>query len=227
MSASRLLGIAGFIGAIGTGLGEYMLHYSAFGYSNAAEYGYFKTITEYRATTGHFTAILCLPLYFCGYLYLYKILESGNRALRIAFLVTGIYGITIGGFWLGGRAYLHAAVTSSLAQTGNAELSSLIARIAFLNETLIQIARIIILASSICLAWIILGGKTFIPKWVAALNPITLVLVAFALFLWVPVLGNHIMPVAMNFAHIVLFGVMLIVQSRQRALLGRLAAEIR
>lgn len=51
----------------------------------------------------------------------------------------------------------------------------------------------------------VLRGMTSYPRWMAALNPILLVIAAFVLYVAIPPLGGIFMPVAMNFAHIIFF----------------------
>lgn len=227
MRASLALGFVGLFASLGTGFGEYLLHYSAAGYHNPAPYQFFTTISEAHVTAGHFIAILCLPFYVGGYVYLYQRLEGGNTFLRRACLAMGIYGLVVGGIWLGSRAYLHAAATASAATASSAVLAQLLQRHAFLNESLIGVTRTAILVSSICQILLVLSGKTSLPKWVAAVNPIGLVIFALGLFLWLPAIGNHVMPVAMNFAHAVLFGVLILLQMKEQRILNQLSAEIR
>jgi hypothetical protein len=59
---------------------------------------------------------------------------------------------------------------------------------------------------SVLYAGLVARGRTGYPRWMAALNPTLLALTTFALYRSVPAVGKFVAPVAMNFAHVVLFG---------------------
>ena len=78
-------------------------------------------------------------------------------------------------------------------------------RASFLNETLIWATRVAILISSLTLALTMAFKRTLLPRWMALINPIFLVIASFLLYLALPVIGRHVMPIAMNAAHIIFF----------------------
>ena len=65
--------------------------------------------------------------------------------------------------------------------------------------------RLGVLVISILYVAFVLRGKTSYPRWMAALNPILLVVAAFILYVAIPPVGGIFMPVAMNFAHVIFF----------------------
>jgi hypothetical protein len=68
------------------------------------------------------------------------------------------------------------------------------------------VLRVLILVISAVLVFTILRRPTLYPRWMAWFNPFGLLVVVFLLFLYVPAVGNYLMPTAMNVAHAVMFG---------------------
>jgi len=62
-----------------------------------------------------------------------------------------------------------------------------------------------VLALSVIYIWLTLTGRSHYPKWMAALNPILLILVSFIVYAVTPGLGKYLMPIALNVAFFVLF----------------------
>ena len=72
-------------------------------------------------------------------------------------------------------------------------------------ETLLQIIRVAVLALSVIYISLTLTGRSHYPKWMAALNPILLILVSFIVYAVTPSIGKYLMPIALNVAFFVLF----------------------
>lgn len=212
--SQRTVALAGFIGILGAllgGLGECALHYSASGYANAETYRFFVEVAPWRLSTGHFLSIFAIPLYFIGYWHLYERLKPAPQWARLTILLLGLYAFTLGDAWLGSRVYLAQlaqarAVAESAGDTVTIKLlSTLLAQASFYNENILIGVRACVLVISILYVVFVLRGKTSYPRWMAALNPILLVIAAFSLYVAIPPVGGIFMPVAMNFAHVIFF----------------------
>lgn len=205
-------GWVGVLGALLAGLGECALHYSASGYGHSESYEFFVQVAPWRLSLGHFLSIFSVPLYFVGYWHLSQRLRPAPAWARRTILLLGLYAFALGDVWLGSRVYL-AQLAQALAlaqQAGNLDgvklLSPLLQQASHYNETILIGVRLGVLAVSVIYAWLVLRGQTSFPRWMAACNPIVLVLLAFALYVGFPALGGVVMPVAMNFAHLIFFG---------------------
>ncbi len=75
---TKFYGVIGLVGVIGVGIGEFLMHYTPSGYEGEV-FSFFKKIPQDRITTGHFLAVLSMPLYFAAYRHLYYILQKQNR----------------------------------------------------------------------------------------------------------------------------------------------------
>ena len=89
-------GLAGLLAALLVGTDEFMLHFDPLmRYGQGFEF--FNGVTEARATTGHFLAVLGSPLYVVGAWHIYLMLRSAYRFwAMLAFLVM-VYGCIVGG----------------------------------------------------------------------------------------------------------------------------------
>lgn len=210
--AVAVAGIIGTLGALLAGLGECALHYSASGYANSDTYQFFVSVAPWRLNVGHFLSIFAVPLYFVGYWHLYERLKPAPHGARLAVLLLGLYAFTLGDAWLGSRVYLaqlakaRAAADAAGAMETVRLLSGLLTNASFYNENILIGVRAGVLLISIVFVTLVLRGQTSYPRWMAALNPILLVLAAFLLYVAIPPVGGIIMPVAMNFAHVLFLG---------------------
>ncbi len=202
-----IFGIIGLIASILVGLGEYFIHYSPQVLSSAGNFEFFKSVSSGNLTTGHFLAVIGLMFYFPGYFHIYYMLKSGNKNLAKVVLFLGISAFAIGGIWIGSRAFLGTIVHlehEMPVATYRAILDSYTSHL----EILVQGLRVIILLLSILFAVTILKGGTFYKKWMAAFNPI-FILIALLISLQIPVLGKYIVPVLMNVTHFIFFSLSL------------------
>ena len=213
--SSRTVVWAGIIGAIGAllaGLGECALHYSPTGYAHSETYQFFVYVAPWRLRIGHFLSIFAVPLYFAGYFHLYQRLRPAPMWARRAILILGLYAFVLGDAWLGSRVYLaQLAQARALAeQAGNIQgvklLAPLLQQASYYNENILIGVRLGVLGISLLYVALVLRGQTSYPRWMALCNPILLVAYAFVLYLLLPSLGGVLMPVAMNFAHLIFFG---------------------
>jgi hypothetical protein len=219
---------AGVIGAAGSflaGLGELALHYSPNGFGGEA-YSFFSSAPIWRISIGHFLCVFSVPLYFVGYWHLFEMLKPAGRNARLLILSLGLYAFALGNVWLGSRVDLALIVQARdrSAAADTALFTKLLEDAAFYNETILIAVRAAVLIISGLFVVLVLGGRTSYPKWMAALNPIGLVLATFLVYFAWPTLGGLIMPEAMNTAHFVFFVASVVIclraQARERHVVG-------
>ncbi len=90
----------------------------------------------------------------------------------------------------------------------------LLLRMAAHNEPLVNVLRVAMVAVSVLWVVLILRGRTALPKWMAAVNPATILALIFALYWVAPGVGVYILPVAMNVTHVIIFGLALMACSK-------------
>ena len=195
-----LTGLVGLLGAVLTGVGEFILHFDAlarFGAGNE----FFEGISDQRTSIGHFVGVLGAPLYLVGCWHIKLMLQPANKTWSTTAFFIAAYGFTVGAVWIGSRASISALVNAPTSP----EIVQLIGLYDFRYETLLQIIRVTVLALSVIYVSLTLTGRSHYPKWMAALNPILLILVSFIVYAVTPSIGKYLMPIALNVAFIVLF----------------------
>jgi len=205
-------GLAGVLGALLVGAGEFMLHFDPL-----ARYGqgfnFFKGVTESQATTGHFFGVLGGPLYLFGAWHLYLMLRPANRLWALLAFLLMAYGFMIGAVWIGSRANVSFLVN---AMSGDA-LTSALGLYEMRYESLLTLVRITVLGFSVIFVWLIVGGRSAYPRWMAALNPILLIIASFIIFVIAPGVGKYLMPIALNVAFFIVFSIstLMVIRSKQ------------
>ena len=198
-----ITGVIGVIAAILVGLGEFLLHFDALGrYSAEAGYDFMLDIPESRSTLGHFIGVLGAPLYVIGIWHIYQMLKPANKTWASIAGILGAYGFMIGAVWIGSRSSI-----SSLMHLGDtsAQIQQLIEFYELRYESLLTVIRVTTLLLSLIFIALVLTGKSLYPRWVAALNPILLIIVSFLIFAASPDIGKYLMPIALNVAFFVVF----------------------
>ena len=72
-------GVAGCVGAILVGIGEFSLQFTPNGgIEDATDYLFFNDVSASRLSFGHFLSVLAAPLYLLGYWHLSKKLEPAG-----------------------------------------------------------------------------------------------------------------------------------------------------
>jgi len=195
-------GVLGLLAAILVGAGEFLLHFDALGrFADGGAYEFMHGISAERTTIGHFFGVLSAPLYIIGFWHLMKMLEPANAlASRIAFAIMS-YGIIVGVVWIGSRAGISTIVNS----TSVGDHASYISLYELRYESLLQVTRLSVLFFSVIFIWLVLSGRSHYPRWMAAFNPIFLILASFAIWAIVPAVGVYLMPIALNVAFALLF----------------------
>lgn len=197
MDNKQFYGIVGIIGALGVGIGEFLLHYNPNGYGGES-YSFLLSIPEQRTTVGHFLSVLFLPLYFAGFWSVYLILKESKSLLTKPYLIGALYVIAIGGVWIGSRGILTVMVQEGFSKG--------LEKYTIYLESLLQVLRIGILLISLFFSIIVWQGRTILPRWMAFSNEILLLILVFLTLVIIPPLGRVLVPSAMNVAHLIFFG---------------------
>lgn len=198
-----LAGLAGCLGAILVGIGEFSMQFTPNGgIEDVKDYLYFNNVSAERLSFGHFIAVLSAPLYMLGYWHLSKKLEPAGPKQSKAFFLIGAYAFAVGTAWIGQRFFLGTTVHEIAA---GQDLKPLLTTFSEHNEPFVNVLRIAMLLVSILWIKLILTGKTAFPKWMAIFSPIALLATMATLYFTGTKIGLYVFPVAMNAAHFIVF----------------------
>jgi len=216
-----IFGILGLIGALGVGLGEFLLHYSPNGIGyDGNNFEFFNQIALHRLTLGHFIAVSFVPFYIAGYYHLYLVFKPQNPKIAMAIFALGVIAFMIGGMWISSRAQLGYLVHKIAKFPDDTALQSLIAVYKTHAEILVKSLRIWIASISVLFVIPILKGRTIYPKWMAIFNPLVILLSILVIYNIAPDLGYYIGPIAMNVVHFIIFGLSLfIIKNKSKTIL--------
>ena len=195
-----LTGLVGLLGAVLTGVGEFILHFDALA-RFGTEYEFFAGISPERSTVGHFIGVLGAPLYLVGCWHIQLMLQPANKTWSLIGFFIAAYGFAVGAVWIGSRASISALINAPVSP----EIAQLIGLYDLRYETLLQTIRVAVLALSVIYIWLTLTGRSHYPKWMAVLNPILLIIASFIIYAIAPGLGKYLMPIALNVAFFVFF----------------------
>ncbi len=205
-------GLLGLIGAIGVGLGEFLLHYSPHGIGyDGNNFEFFNQISLDRLTLGHFIAVSFTPFYIAGYYHLYLIFKENNPNIAKAIFALGVIAFMIGGMWISSRAQLGYLVHKIAEFPNDTALQSLIDVYKDHAEILVKSLRVWVAAISVLFVIPIVKSQTIYPKWMAIFNPLAILLSVLAIFTIIPEVGYFIGPIAMNIVHFIIFGLSLLI----------------
>ncbi len=200
-----LTAFAGLLAATLTGVGEYLLHFDALARFSATGYEYMSDIPAARSTLGHFIAVAGATLYPVGCYHIYLMLRPANVRIAFSAFLIASFGFIVGAVWIGSRASIAALTQLPVSN----EINQLIDLYVLRYETLLHVIRATTLILSLIIIWLSLSGRSHYPKWIALLNPIVLLIASFVLFLVLPDIGKHVMPIALNVAFFIFFAVSL------------------
>ena len=202
-SSTRITGLIGLLAALLTGAGEFLLHYASLArYGGKSPYEFFVDTSLESISTGHFFAVIGIPLYLIGCWHIYLMLKRANKNLAFVTFLVGSYGFIVGGIWMGSRAFIALIIQSEIS-----EVSEIINFYDAHYESLLQVIRVTTLFMSGSIVWLILKGQTRFPKFMVAIAPIFGILFCFLIFLAIPSIGKYIMPIALNVAFSIFFQV--------------------
>jgi len=207
-----IFGILGLIGAMGVGIGEFLLHYSPNGIGyDGNNFEFFNQIPLDRLTLGHFIAISFTPFYIAGYYHLYLMFKQQNPKTAKAIFALGVIAFMIGGMWISSRAQLGYLVHKIAEFPNDTALQSLIEVYKDHAEILVKSLRVWVAAISILFIIPIVKGRTIYPKWMAIFNPLTILISVLVIYTIIPEVGYFIGPIAMNIVHFIIFGLSLLI----------------
>jgi len=196
-----ITGLLGLLASIIVGAGEYLLHYDSLSRFSAGGYDFLEGIGASRSTAGHFLGVLGATLYPIGCYHIYLMLRPANDRLAFAAFLIGSFGFMVGAVWIGSRASISALVQYQDLPP----VQELMALYELRYETLLWVIRITTLVLSVIIVMMSVRGKTHYPRWIGLFNPILMIIACFIVFLLVPSVGKHIMPIALNVAFFIFF----------------------
>ncbi len=199
-------GLLGLLAAVLVGVGEYLLHYDPLARFSEGGFGFMQGISEHRSSIGHFFGVFGATLYPVGCYHIYLMLRPANNNAAFAAFVISSFGCIVGAVWIGSRASISALM--QLDQTPEVQALVLLYEIRY--ETLLSVTRITTLLLSAAIVWLSLSGRSFYKRWMAAFNPLLLIIASFLIYLIVPSIGKHLMPIALNVAFFIFFTLSLI-----------------
>lgn len=214
MQKIKILGYLGLLGSVIVGVGEHLLHYSPFVLDTGANYQFFEFVSLFNLKVGHFLAVIGTPFYFLGYLHIYYMLVSGDKKMAITVLMLGFIAFSIGGVWIGSRAFLGNIIHLQQELTVIA-FSKIIDSYNTHIEILVQVLRVVIFLISIVFVTAILRGNTLYDRKMAWFNPINILLLFVIIGSLNPSIGKYILPILMNLTHFVFFAASLILSKKQ------------
>jgi hypothetical protein len=156
-------GLIGLLGAILVGSAEFSLHFTATLDYEGPDYEFFLGTSAARLNYGHFVAIFAAPLYFVGYWHLFQRLKPAPEKARVLLMALGIYSFAVGSVWIGSRVYpaiLIQALDAATNETARAQISELLARASFYNETILVALRLGVLGLSGLFIWLVATGRS-------------------------------------------------------------------
>lgn len=204
--SNTTLRIVGLVAAVGVGIigvGELMMHWTGSFESDPSlgPYQFLLEISRDRLVAGHFLTVLVAPAYFLGYWQVSQRLRPVSSRTRMLFLGLSIYVLTMAAIWIGSRAFLGRVLQIVPDPEMRLEIST---EYSLLLETLIWILRVGMVVISVVFAVLVFGKKTSYPAWIGILNPFVLLGLVF-LTMTIPSVGPHIVPAALNVAHVPFF----------------------
>ncbi|MDC0886213.1 hypothetical protein OAS19_00265 [Altererythrobacter sp.] len=193
-------GLMGLVAAILVGAGEFLLHFDR---QNRYMQGpqYMANISPARVNVGHFLSSLSVPLYIGGVLHLFLMTQGASLFWAAVMAAVLVYTYIVAAIWIGSRATLHTIVSG-----GGADEAEMLVLYERRYESLLNFARIGVLVISVILAWLIIEGPTPYPWWMAVANPAVLIAASFAIWWAVPAVGKFLMPIALNVAFAIFYG---------------------
>ena len=197
----KLTAACGLLAALLVGTGEFLIHFDPLARFSETSYDFMLDTSETRLTAGHFFAMIGIPFYFLGSWHIYQMLRPANNKLAFAAFLIAAYGFIFGAVWMGSRASI-----GSLIHHGDLiEGTKLVELYQLRYETLLQVIRSTTLVLSGIYVYLVLTGKTRYPRWMAAVNPIVLILLSFLIYAINKNIGIYIMPIALNVAFAIFF----------------------
>jgi hypothetical protein len=151
----------------------------------------------------HFLGVLGLPLYALGYWQIGRGLAPGHPRSARAVFVLGAYAAALGAA-VHGMTALVILFGRSEGGPGADPVAIVVRYAEYLGPLWAILAALSLVASALYAVAVARGGTAF-PRWMAAANPMLLVLAAALLAAGSRRLQAFLVPAAPNLAHVVLF----------------------
>ena len=196
-----LTGVVGLFASILVGIGEYLLHYDSLARFSEGGFVFMRGIGEHRTTIGHFFGVFGATLYPVGCYHIYLMLRPANQLVALTAFFVGSFGCIVGAVWIGSRASVSAL--TQLPETE--EVMHLIQLYDLRYETLINVTRITTLVLSAIFIFLSLTGRSYYKRWAAIFSPIALIIDCCVIYVVIPQIGKHLMPIALNVAFFIFF----------------------
>jgi len=190
-----ITGIIGLLGAILTGIGEFLLHYDPLARFSISNYDFMLATSTQQQTLGHFIAVFGAPFYIVGCWHIYLMLKPAGQKLAFTAFILGSYGFIVGGDWISSRASIGALI--HFQERGN-DIENLSALYQLRYESLLAVVRTTTLILSALYIFLVLTGKSYYQKYCFIFSPIVLLLSSLIVYYFSPTLGKYVMPIALN-----------------------------
>jgi len=187
-------GSVGLLAAALVGWGEFLLNFDSLARYSEVNYDFMLGTSDSSFSRGHFIGVLAAPLYLVGCWHIYLMLKPAHQKWAMSAFLISAYGFVVGAVWIGSRA----SVGTLANQPDTEQIRLLIELYQFRYETLLTVIRITTLVLSLIIAGLVLTGKSHYPRWLAIVNPVTLILASFILFSMFPDIGKYLLPIALN-----------------------------
>lgn len=183
----HLLGIVADIGTgYAPGVRTDLASIASLSLANIAPLLQAKPLIEVRI--GHYLAIFFIPLGLFGMWQVYRALLPARNRLALPFLLVGGFGLIYATFYHGTLGFIAAALQAQreVATVGEPAPETMRAMLAFFNslsEPLGSVLMLVDLGASLLFAGAVWFGDTRFPRWLAAVNPLSIQLVL-SLLIW-------------------------------------------
>jgi hypothetical protein len=152
---------------------------------------------------GFLLGVLAIPLYALGYRHVAAALAPASARGARAFFLLGAYGGALGGV-------VHGMTSIAIAIDRNAGAAptdplALVGRYGAFLYPLWALLAALLLAGAVLYVALVARGGTRYPRWMAAVNPIVLLVAVAMLARPDPLLAAFVVPAAPNLAHVAFF----------------------
>ena len=198
--ARRLTWLA-VIGAALGAIGDTLLLYVPNGFYEDPEMAFMASISGDRLLAGHLLGVLAIPLQAGGLWLVWHALRPAGPKLANWAVVTGVYVVAIG------------TATHALFYPAAEAARTSPEKVAEVKTFLDPVAGLFVLGFFVLFGiviFLVLKGKTSLPKWTAFATPISFYLLSILFYITIPLIGNFLIPAAFNLGMMVFFLILLL-----------------
>ena len=206
--------IIGLFAAIIVWIGEFLLHYSPKILKIEGSFDFLAAVPVENLVWGHFFVLVGIPLYFIWYYHFYLMLRWAGEKISRLFLAIAMIAFMCGAIWIASRGFIGQLI--HIKDSFTPEVYSFIEKQYFFYfENLLNVLRYLIFVISGFWIYLISTGKTLYPKYMMLFSPVVVLLGVFTT-LAIPSIGKYLVPIALNIAHFILFGLSLFYLSKHK-----------